>query len=128
MAAMRIRSFAYLLVFLIFVTHGAFGGDRILIAGSTTVKPVMDLGVKLFRNIHPDVDAVVGAGGSGQGIRLVGTRAVSIGMVSRPLEAQEREQFPDLVTYTIGLDGVAIVANQANSVRKLSTQQIQDIY
>jgi phosphate transport system substrate-binding protein len=128
MAAMRIRPFACFIAFLIFISNGAFGDDRILIAGSTTVKPVVDQGISLFKKLHPEVDAVVGAGGSGQGIQLVGTRAVSIGMVSRPLEAQEREQFPDLVTYTIGLDGVAIVANDANPVRKLSTQQIQDIY
>jgi phosphate transport system substrate-binding protein len=128
MPAMRIRPFACLFVFLIFITNGALGDERILIAGSTTVKPVVDQGVALFKKLHPQVDAVVGAGGSGQGIRLVGTRAASIGMISRPLESQEKEQFPDLVTYTIGLDGVAIVANQANAVRKLSTQQIQDIY
>ena len=128
MAAMRIRPFACFIAFLIFISNGAFGDDRILIAGSTTVKPVVDQGISLFKKLHPEVDAVVGAGGSGPGIQLVGTRAVSVGMVSRPLEAQEREQFPDLVTYTIGLDGVAIVANDANPVRKLSTQQIQDIY
>jgi len=128
MAAMRIRPFACFIAFLIFISNGAFGDDRILIAGSTTVKPVVDQGISLFKKLHPEVDAVVGAGGSGPGIQLVDTRAVSIGMVSRPLEAQEREQFPDLVTYTIGLDGVAIVANDANPVRKLSTQQIQDIY
>jgi hypothetical protein len=77
MAAICIRPFADLLAFLIFVTNGAFGDDRIW-------------GVRLFRNLHPDVDAVVGAGGSGQGIRLVDTRAASIGMLSRPLAAQER--------------------------------------
>jgi phosphate transport system substrate-binding protein len=128
MATLRIRLFASLLAFLIPLTNGAFGDDRILIAGSTTVKPVVDKGISLFKKLHPQVGAVVGAGGSGQGIQLVGTRAVSIGMISRPLEAQEKEQFPDLITYTIGLDGVAIVANDANPVRKLSTQQIQDIY
>jgi phosphate transport system substrate-binding protein len=128
MAATRIRPFTYLLAFLIFVTNGAFGDDRIIIAGSTTVKPVVDQGLPIFKKLHPGVDPVVGAGGSGQGIRLVGTGAASIGMISRPLEAQEREEFPDLVTYTIGLDGVAIVANQANPVHKLSAQQVQEIY
>lgn len=128
MAPLRIRFVACVIAFLILLTNGALGNDRIIFAGSTTVKPVVDQGLAIFRKLHPQLDAVVGAGGSGQGIRLVGTRAAGIGMVSRPLEAQEREQFPDLVTYTIGLDGVTIVANQANPVRKLSTQQIQDIY
>jgi phosphate transport system substrate-binding protein len=128
MAPPRIRFFTCLLAFLILLTNGAFGNDRIIFAGSTTVKPVVDQGLAIFRKLHPQVDAVVGAGGSGQGIRLVGTNTASIGMVSRPLEAQEKEQFPDLVTYTIGLDGVTMVANPANPVRKLSTQQIQDIY
>jgi phosphate transport system substrate-binding protein len=128
MAPLRIRFFACLLSFLILLTNGAFGNDRIIFAGSTTVKPVVEQGLPIFRKLHPELDAVVGVGGSGQGIRLVSTGTVGIGMVSRPLEAQEREEFPDLVTYTIGLDGVTIVANQANPVRKLSTQQIQDIY
>lgn len=95
------------------VTNGAFGDERIIFAGSTTVKPVVHQGVALFQKRHSEVHAVVGAGGSGQGIHLVGTGAASIGMISRPLEAQEKEQFPDLVTYTIGLDGVTIVVNQA---------------
>jgi phosphate transport system substrate-binding protein len=128
MAALRAGFFSCLLAFLILLTNGALGNDRIIIAGSTTVKPVVDQGVAIFRKLHPQVDAIVGAGGSGQGIRLVGTNTANIGMISRPLEAQEKERFPDLITYTIGLDGVAIVANQANAVRKLSTQQIQDIY
>jgi|HubBroStandDraft_1064217.scaffolds.fasta_scaffold02604_8 phosphate transport system substrate-binding protein len=128
MTPIRVRFFALLLAVLILVTSGALGNDRIIFAGSTTVKPVVEQGVAMFRKLHPQVDAVVGAGGSGQGILLVGTNAVNIGMISRPLEAHEREQFPDLVTYTIGVDGVAIVANQANPVRKLSTQQIQNIY
>lgn len=128
MAPLRTRFFACLLAFLILLANGAFGNDQIIFAGSTTVKPVVDQGLAIFRKRHPHVNAVVGAGGSGQGIRLVGTRAAGIGMVSRPLEPQEREQFPDLVTYIIGLDGVGIVANEANQVRKLSTEQIQDIY
>jgi phosphate transport system substrate-binding protein len=128
MKLLRIRFFACVLAFLIPLTNAAFGNDQIIFAGSTTVKPVVEQGLAVFKKLHPQVDAVVGAGGSGQGIRLVGTRTAGIGMVSRPLEVQEREQFPDLVTYTIGLDGVTIVANQANPVRKLSKQQIQDIY
>jgi phosphate transport system substrate-binding protein len=128
MSALRTGFFASLLALLILLINGALGNERVIIAGSTTVKPVVDQGLAIFRKLHPQVDAVVGGGGSGQGIRLVGTNTAGIGMVSRPLEAQEKEQFPDLVTYTIGLDGVAMVANQANAVRKLSTQQIQDIY
>src|SRR4029077_5280096 len=89
MAPLRIRFVACVIAFLILLTNGALGNDRIIFAGSTTVKPVVDQGLAIFRKLHPQLDAVVGAGGSGQGIRLVGTRAAGIGMVSRPLEAQE---------------------------------------
>jgi phosphate transport system substrate-binding protein len=128
MTVMRVKLLACLLAFLIGASGGAFGDDRIVVAGSTTVKPVVELGLTFFKKSHPEVEVVVGAGGSGQGIHLVGSGTANIGMSSRPLDAQEREQFPDLVIHTIGLDGVVIVANQGNPIRGLSTQQIQNFY
>ena len=57
MAALRTRFFSCLLASLILLTNGALGNDRIIFAGSTTVKPVVEQGVAMFRKLHPQVDA-----------------------------------------------------------------------
>jgi phosphate transport system substrate-binding protein len=104
----------------------AFPGERITVAGSTTVKPIADMAAVQFKQKHPGVDLMVGAGGSGRGISLISQGAVSIGMSSRPLKPEE--QAGDLVIHKIGLDGVVLVANSSNPVTTLTRQQVQDIY
>jgi phosphate transport system substrate-binding protein len=108
------------------VTAGA--ADQITIAGSTTVKPIVDAAVQQYRKKNPGVEFVVGAGGSGQGIQLISKGSVNIGMSSRPVSVNEKAQAADLVEHQVGLDGVAVIANSANPVAKLTKQQIQAIY
>jgi phosphate transport system substrate-binding protein len=49
-------------------------------------------------------------------------------MASRPIDAEEREQFGDLTEYKIGLDGVALVANTSNPITNLTTEEVRGIY
>ncbi len=59
--------------------------------------------------------------------RLVAKGDVQIGMSSRALENNEIQD-GNLVPHRIGMDGVAFVVNEANSVKNLSKQQVQNIY
>jgi ABC-type phosphate transport system substrate-binding protein len=106
----------------------ASAADQITVAGSTTVKPIVDTAVLQFKKNNPGVEFVVGAGGSGQGIQLIGKGSVSIGMSSRPVSAAEKAQAGDMVEYPVGMDGVALIANSSNPVTKLTKEQVQAIY
>jgi len=103
-------------------------GEQIKIAGSTTVKPIVDQAVETFGKTHADAEFVVGAGGSGQGIKLVGAGNVHIGMASRNLNVAEKVEFPDLVATKIGLDGIVFVVHGQNPVKSLTTAQAKDIF
>ena len=123
-----IRKLACTSALLVVSIEIATAANRITLAGSTTVKPVVDEAVKLFKPKHPGAEFVVGTGGSGQGIELVGKGAVNIAMASRPLNAGEKERWNDLVIYRIGLDGVVLVTNAASPVVNLTKEQVQNIY
>jgi ABC-type phosphate transport system substrate-binding protein len=106
----------------------ASAADQITVAGSTTVKPIVDTAVLQFKKNDPGVEFVVGAGGSGQGIQLIGKGSVNIGMSSRPVSAAEKAQASDMVEHPVGMDGVALIANSSNQVTKLTKEQVQAIY
>jgi phosphate transport system substrate-binding protein len=99
--------------------------DQITIAGSTTVKPIVETAAPQFKKKNPGVELVVGGGGSGQGIQLVSKGSVTLGMSSRPLNADEKS---GLVEHVIGMDGVALIAHSSNPVKSLTKQQVQAIY
>jgi phosphate transport system substrate-binding protein len=103
------------------------GADRITIAGSTTIQPIVDTAAKLYMERNPGVEIVVDGGGSGKGIKAVANGDVQIGMSSRALDSGELEN-GHLVPHKIGMDGVVFLVNTANSVVNLTRQQIQDIY
>jgi phosphate transport system substrate-binding protein len=128
MATTSVKSLMCILALFVTYTAAAGGDDRVIVAGSTTVKPIVDEGVRAFQKAHPGVNFLVGAGGSGQGIQLVGTGKVNLSMASRLPDIKEREQFADLVQHTIGLDGVVMVANVSNAVGNLTKEQVERIY
>jgi phosphate transport system substrate-binding protein len=103
-------------------------GDQISVAGSTTVKPIIDKAAEEYQKSHPGTQFAVGAGGSGQGIALAGKGEVQIGMSSRPLKDKEESEYPNLTSVKLGLDGIAIVVHGDNPVKQITTQQVVDIY
>jgi phosphate transport system substrate-binding protein len=127
-ARLHIRTLACALALLVTTAAIAMAADQITVAGSTTVKPIIDAAVQQYKKKNPNITFVVGAGGSSQGIQLVGNGAVNIGMASRPLEERETQQWSDLVMHKIGLDGVVLVANAGNAVTGLTREQVQNIY
>lgn len=97
-------------------------------AGATTVQPIIQQCARQYKQNHPDIDFAVGAGGSDHGVETVGTGKVQLGLVGRGLKDAEKQKYPDLQSTTIGLDGIALVVNSSNPVRKLTRQQLQDMY
>jgi phosphate transport system substrate-binding protein len=103
-------------------------GEQITIAGSTTVKPIIDKGTVEYQKIHTEAQFAVGAGGSGQGVKLAGGGGVQIGMASRALKKEEAAAYPDLVATKIGLDGIAIIVNGSNPIKQITAQQVKDVF
>lgn len=99
--------------------------DRIEIAGSTSVQPVVDKLAQAYMEKHPSVKINVQGGGSGLGIRSVSQEIIDIGTSSKELSTQESE---GVNVYIIAKDGVVVVVSPENPVEDLSKSQISDIY
>lgn len=103
-------------------------GEKITVAGSSTVRPIVEEAAKQFKQTHPDVSFVVGGGGSSHGVKMAGSEEVVLGMASRGLKDSEKQQWSDLVPITIGRDGIALIVNSKNPLNAITKQQVQDIY
>lgn len=104
------------------------GREELIIAGSTTVQPIVTRASEVFSERNPDIKIGVQGGGSGTGIRMVGEGTINIGSSSRELNPEEKSKHPDLVVHTIGVDGIAIVVHPSNPINNLSLGQIKDIF
>jgi len=103
------------------------GGGRsttVTVGGSTTVQPVAEKLAKAFIDENPDVTIIVQGGGSSTGVSKCADGTFDIGTASRELKPGE----PELMTYLLARDGIAIVTHSGNDVTGLTTDQVRDIY
>ena len=98
--------------------------EKLVLTGSSTVAPLAAEISKRFESLHPNVRIDVQTGGSSRGINDARAGLANIGMASRALKENES----DLLSFTIALDGISMIINQANPVTSLDKQQIIDIY
>jgi phosphate transport system substrate-binding protein len=105
-------------------------GADLVIAGSTTVQPIISKASEVYKEEHPAISIGVQGGGSGTGIRMAGEGSVAIGASSRELSAQEKGEHPDLVPTVIGIDCISIVVHPSNNLSNssLTLQQIKDVF
>lgn len=94
---------------------GAAAQNRLVLAGSSTLAPLVSELARQFRLVHPEVAIEVRAGGSQVGVNDAREGRADIGMVSRALHADEKELF----AFTIARDGVALVVHKDNPVREI---------
>lgn len=116
------------IIILMFTFQNVFAGEKITIAGSSTIKPIVQEAVGKFRQSNPGTNIIIGGGGSSNGVKSAWEGNIDIGMASRSLKAKEKASYPDLKAIPIGKDGVAIIVNKKNPVTDLSKSQIRDIY
>jgi phosphate transport system substrate-binding protein len=101
-------------------------GEKVSIAGSSTVLPIVAEAIKEYRLLHPGTEFVLGGGGSGNGIKAAAAGTVQIGMSSRALK--ENEKASGLVPVKIGYDGIVLVVHARNPLAALSSQQVVAVY
>lgn len=98
----------------------------IVLSGSTSVSPVMEVLADAYKELNSGVEIEVQQTGSGAGITAVTEGACDIGMSSRALK--EEELAAGLTATTIANDGIAVIVNLDNPIDNLTSEQIMNIY
>ena len=102
------------------------GGDTVSTDGSTSMSKVMGVLGEAFEGTADGVKVTYNATGSGSGIQAVLEGRCDIGLSSRNLKEEEREE--GLTQTVLAYDGIAMIVHPDNGVSDLTLQQIGDIY
>ena len=94
--------------------------------GSTSMEKVIGALGESFMNNNKGITFTYNPTGSGLGITAVAEGRCDIGLSSRSLKAEEKEQ--GLVETILAYDGIAVIVNPENLVTDLSTETIAKIY
>jgi phosphate transport system substrate-binding protein len=100
------------------------GEKKLVLTGASTIAPLATELGKRFEELHPGVRVDVQTGGSSRGVSDLRQGLNDIGMVSRPLNDDEK----DLHAFAIANDGVSIILHKSNPVTALKNDQIVAIY
>lgn len=99
---------------------------KIVLAGSTSVSPVMQKLADAYKAIYSGVTLEIQQTGSGAGITSTIEGACDIGMSSRELKDEEIAE--GIEGTTIAMDGIAVVVNSENTASDLTSEQIRQIF
>ena len=94
--------------------------------GSTSMEKVIGALKETFEAENAGVEVTYNPTGSGSGIKAVQEGRCDIGLSSRALKAEGKEQ--GLVGTVLAYDGIAVIVNPENTVEDLTVEQIAAIY
>ena len=106
--------------------EGGKVNGKIVIAGSSSVTPVMEKLAEAYMAINSNVEIELQQSDSSSGMTSTRDGVCDIGMASRDLKDSEIEA--GLVPMTIAMDGIAVIVSNDNEVNGLTTEQVRDIY
>lgn len=108
----------------------AFEGltGEVTMAGGTAHIPALEEAVARIQAKYPDLEFTIEGGHSAVGVEKVGEGVVDIGNTGRALTDEEKAKYPDLVSFEMAKDGVAIIVHPSNPVNDITTQQLKDVY
>lgn len=107
--------------------NGAVSGSgTVSTDGSTSMEKVIGALGEAFEQDNSGVSFTYNPTGSGTGIQAVSEGRCDIGLSSRSLKDEEKEQ--GLLETTLALDGIAVIVNPDNPVTDLSVETIGKIY
>lgn len=101
-------------------------GGKVVIAGSSSVAPVMEKLKEAYESINPNVTIELQQSDSSSGMTSVRDGVCDIGMASRALKDSELEA--GLIPTTIAMDGIAVIVSNDNPVNGLTCEQVRAIY
>ena len=94
--------------------------------GSTSMEKVIGVLGESFMEMNPDVTFTYNPTGSGSGITAVSEKRCDIGLSSRALKDEEKNN--GLTETVLAYDGIAIIVNPENKIDDLSVEDIARIY
>lgn len=93
--------------------------------GSTSMEEVIGYLSEAYMDENKNVKVTYNPTGSGSGIQAVSEGRCDIGLSSRDLKDDEKQNLEETV---VAIDGIAIIVNPENTVEDLSVEQIGKIY
>lgn len=107
-----------------FASNGASGD--VVIAGSSSVTPVMEKLVEAYAEFNANVKIEVQESDSSTGMQSAIDGLCDIGMASRELKDSETEA--GLTAVVIAQDGIAVIVNNESGITALTSDQVKSIY
>lgn len=107
-----------------FASNGASG--KIVVAGSSSVTPVMEKLQEAYEEVNGDVKIEIQESDSTTGVNFTADGTCDIGMASRDLS--EEESGKGLTVTAIAMDGIVVIVNNKNDITGLTKNQINDVF
>lgn len=98
---------------------------KIVIAGSSSVSPVMEKLKEAYTALNPEMEIEIQTNDSSSGMLAAKEGTCDIGMASRNLKPNELEV---LTSQTIAQDGIAVIVNKQNQVSNIALSRLRDVY
>ncbi len=98
---------------------------KVVIAGSSSVTPVMEKLAEAYKAVNPNVTIEIQQSDSSTGMKSAMDGTCDIGMASRELKDSE---LAELTPTVIALDGIAVIINNENTTASLTSEQIRAIF
>lgn len=109
--------------------NAAYSGKKpsgkISVAGSSSVSPVMEKLAEAYQKVNTNAKVEIQTSDSSAGMQSAMGGTCDIGMASRDLKDEEKSA---LKVETIAKDGIAVIANNANTCDDLTLDQVKSIY
>lgn len=139
MMTMMKRHFSGVLGFLLSMSLGLGGcaaadevEGTIQIKGSDTMVNLAQAWAEAFMGKHPQVSVAVTGGGSGTGIAALIAGTCDLAAASRKMTAKEialaQSKGIEPKEWTTGLDGLAVVVHPSNPIKRLTLEQLAEIF
>lgn len=98
---------------------------KIVIAGSSSVSPVMEKLKEAYLAINSNAQIEIQTNDSSAGMVAAKEGTCDIGMASRGLKESEKEVLQSTV---IAMDGIAVIVNNKNPLKTLSMSQVREVF
>ena len=105
---------------------GGNQSGKVVVAGSSSVTPVMEKLKEAYIARNPDVTIEVQMSDSTTGVTYAIDGTCDLGMASRELKDSEIEK--GVSSTAIALDGIAVIVNNDNTVSDMTAEQVMNIY
>lgn len=97
---------------------------EVVVAGSSSVTPVMTVLKEAYEEINPDVSVSIEQSDSTTGVTSTQSGICDIGMASRDLKDTET----GVTSTVLAMDGIAVIVNTENEIDDLTIDQVKQIY